>query len=230
MQGVIELIDFTKSYGGKVAVDGVNLCVKQGEISALLGENGAGKTTILKAICGLHKATSGTVRISGEVGYVPEIPILYDDFTVKEMLFFAGEIRDIQGKKLQDSFDRVINDCKLESVLNKRISTLSKGFTQRVSFAAALIHDPEVLVLDEMASGLDPAQIKQMRALVKRLSQTKTVLISTHLMQEVDALAEKIFILKHGKIIASGNAESIMSKAKCNTLEDAFIKLNQDER
>ena len=230
MQSVIELIDFTKSYGGKIAVDGVSMSVKQGEITALLGENGAGKTTILKALCGLHKATNGSVRITGEVGYVPEIPILYDDFTVKEMLFFAGEIRDIQGKKLEEAFDRVINDCKLESVLNKRISTLSKGFTQRVSFAAALIHDPEVLILDEMASGLDPAQIKQMRALVKRLSQTKTVLISTHLMQEVDALAEKIFILKQGKIIAQGSAESIMKQAKCSTLEDAFIKLNQDKR
>mgnify|MGYP002623733528 FL=1 len=233
---MIELIDFSKTYGNKTAVDNVTLTVKQGEIAALLGENGAGKTTILKALCALHKATSGTVRICGKesateikeiVGYVPEQPILYDDFTVNEMLFFTGEMRGMREKALSEAMEKVIVDCKLESVINKKIATLSKGFKQRVSFATALIHSPKVLVLDEVTSGLDPAQIKQMRELIKRLSKTKTVLLSTHLMQEVDALAKTVFILKQGKLIAQGSAESIIRETKTTSLEEAFIALNQ---
>ena len=233
---MIELIDFSKTYGNKTAVDRVTLTVKQGEIAALLGENGAGKTTILKALCALHKATSGTVRICGKesateikeiVGYVPEQPILYDDFTVNEMLFFTGEMRGMREKTLSEAMEKVIADCKLESVINKKIATLSKGFKQRVSFATALIHSPKVLVLDEVTSGLDPAQIKQMRELIKRLSKTKTVLLSTHLMQEVDALAKTVFILKQGKLIAQGSAESIIRETKTTSLEEAFIALNQ---
>ena len=233
---MIELIDFSKTYGNKTAVDNVTLTVKQGEIAALLGENGAGKTTILKALCALHKATSGTVRICDKesateikeiVGYVPEQPILYDDFTVNEMLFFTGEMRGMREKALSEAMEKVIADCKIESVINKKIATLSKGFKQRVSFATALIHSPKVLVLDEVTSGLDPAQIKQMRELIKRLSKTKTVLLSTHLMQEVDALAKTVFILKQGKLIAQGSAESIIRETKTTSLEEAFIALNQ---
>ena len=233
---MIELIDFSKTYGNKTAVDNVTLTVKQGEIAALLGENGAGKTTILKALCALHKATSGTVRICSKesateikeiVGYVPEQPILYDDFTVNEMLFFTGEMRGMREKALSEAMEKVIADCKIESVINKKIATLSKGFKQRVSFATALIHSPKVLVLDEVTSGLDPAQIKQMRELIKRLSKTKTVLLSTHLMQEVDALAKTVFILKQGKLIAQGSAESIIRETKTTSLEEAFIALNQ---
>jgi ABC-2 type transport system ATP-binding protein len=232
---MIELVNFCKRYGKKVAVEDVSLTVNKGEITALLGENGAGKTTILKAICAVHKATSGKVIVSGReeseaikeiVGYVPETPLLYSDFTVLEFLNFASDIRLLFGEKRKDAIERVLDCCKIESVLDKKIASLSKGYSQRVSFAIALLHDPEVLVLDESTSGLDPSQIKQMRALIKSLEKTKTILLSTHLMQEVDALAKKVFILKSGHLVASGTADSIAKENGCKTLEDAFIKLS----
>ncbi len=233
---MIELIDFCKQYGGKSAVENVTMTVNSGEITALLGENGAGKTTILRAVCALHFASAGIVRVCGSedaesikenTGYVPEIPVLYADFTVWEMLKYACEMRGIFGSAQKTAMERVIADCALESVLDKKTKTLSKGFSQRVSFAAALVHNPRVIVLDEPASGLDPSQIKQMRNLVKKLGKERTVLLSTHLMQEVDALAEKIFILKKGRIAASGTAAQIAQNTGCKTLEDSFIKLSE---
>ena len=234
------------------AVDGVSFVAQPGVITGLLGPNGAGKTTILKAICALHYPTEGAVRVMGRdvesfpvevrslVGYVSEQPALIGSLTAKDFLQYAGELRfagragvqvagaegqAVSQESLSQAVERVVEECQLQEVLHKPISHLSKGYRQRLSFAQALLHNPPVLVLDEPVSGLDPAQIRQMRDMIKRLSREKTILLSTHLMQEVEALCQQVHIISRGRLVASGSAQEITATTGTKNFEDAFLKL-----
>ena len=243
---MIELSNFSKSYNSKTvfAVKDVSLTIKDGEITGLLGPNGSGKTTLIKAICGFHFPTEGSITITAPdgtrfttddnpelcmkyLGYVPEIPLLPKDMYVSDFLRYAAETHAIPKDKIEEACTRVIKECNLEKFLSKKIRTLSKGQKQRVSFAQAIIHNPPNLILDEPISGLDPAQIIQMRELIQRLAQTKAVLMSTHILQEVRSLCSDIYIMSNGNITASGTEEEISKSAGTKTLEEAFIKLTQ---
>lgn len=237
-----------------LAVDSVSLVVRPGVVTGLLGPNGAGKTTILKAICGLHYPTSGSLRVMGLdveefpvavrslVGYVSEQPALIASLSVRDFLQYAYRIRFAAGlhresataermeqaacsETMKQALERVVAECRLEEVFFRPIGQLSKGFRQRLSFAQALLHNPPVLVLDEPVSGLDPAQIRQMRDMIQRLGRQRTVLLSTHLMQEVEALCQQVHIISGGRLVASGTAQDITQSVGTSTFEDAFLRL-----
>ena len=243
---MIELKSFSKSYSSKsaLAAKDVFLTIANGSITGLLGPNGSGKTTIMKAICGFHFPTSGSITISlpdgnsfttdenpelcmKYIGYVPEIPLLPKDMRVLDFLRYAADSHGISKEKREEACELVIKECSIEKLLSKKIKTLSKGQQQRVSFAQAIIHNPPNLILDEPVSGLDPAQILQMRDLIKKLSKTKAVLMSTHILQEVRSLCDNLYIMSNGKITASGSEEEITKQAGSKSLEEAFIKLTQ---
>lgn len=242
---MIELTNFSKSYNksAPAAVD-VSLKIADGSITGLLGPNGSGKTTIMKAICGFHFPTKGSITITATngtsfitdenpelcmkyTGYVPEIPLLPKDMRVLDFLRYAADTHGIPKDKTEEACELVIKECSLEKLLSKKIKTLSKGQQQRVSFAQAIIHNPPNLILDEPISGLDPAQILQMRDLIKKLAKTKAILMSTHILQEVRSLCDSLYIMSNGKITASGTEEEITKKAETKSLEEAFIKLTQ---
>ncbi len=243
---MIELNNFSKSYSSKTApaAADVSLTIADGCITGLLGPNGSGKTTIMKAICGFHFPTSGSISITAPdgtsfttddnpelcmkyIGYVPEIPLLPKDMRVLDFLRYAADTHGISKDKREEACDLVIKECSIEKLLSKKIKTLSKGQQQRVSFAQAIIHNPPNLILDEPVSGLDPAQIIQMRDLIKKLSKTKAVLMSTHILQEVRSLCDSLYIMSNGKITASGTEDQITKQAGTKSLEEAFIKLTQ---
>jgi ABC-2 type transport system ATP-binding protein len=245
---MIELKNFSKSYSSKVdpAAADVSLTIADGCITGLLGPNGSGKTTIMKAICGFHFPTKGSITITAPdgssfstdenpefcmkyIGYVPEIPLLPKDMRVLDFLHYAADTHGIAKEKTEEACVLVIKECSLEKLLSKKIKTLSKGQQQRVSFAQAIIHNPPNLILDEPVSGLDPAQILQMRDLIKKLSKTKAVLMSTHILQEVRSLCDNLYIMSNGKITASGSEDEIINQAGMKSLEEAFIKLTQGE-
>jgi len=225
---------------------------EKGCITGILGLNGAGKTTILKAITARHFATSGSVLVEGIeagenaeqvrnlTGFVEEEPKLPGEYTVEEYLNMVASLHGLETQMHADKRGlnndinssasicvnlRLIESLSLTELLPKKIKTLSKGQRQRVNFAQALIYNPSVLVLDEPASGLDPAQIINMRSLVKSLKGEHTILLSTHLMQEVDSLCDKVYILHEGRIAASGRPDEIASQFKCKNLEEAFFKI-----
>ncbi|MBR1405172.1 MAG: ABC transporter ATP-binding protein [Treponema sp.] len=234
---MIELQNFSKSYSSKndsFAVKDFSMVCKKGEITGLLGLNGAGKTTILKAICARHFATNGSVLVerlnaseeSEQVreltGFVAEEPHFPEEYTVFEYLNMVAELHGMNSKTRMNTDERGLDITEL---LHKKIRTLSKGQRERVNFAQALIYNPSVLVLDEPASGLDPAQIVNMRKLVKSLKSDHTILLSTHLMQEVEALCDRVYIIHEGKLAASGTAEEIARSSGCKNLEEAFFKI-----
>lgn len=243
---MIELINFSKKYNksdcSDYVVKDISLVAKSGQITGLLGLNGEGKTTIIKAICTRHYPSEGIVKISDEegnfyfvdknpevvrslIGYVPEVSDLPLQQTVLEFLDFCGNVHNLPEKCKINNIKKVIKQCELSDVLLKKIGTLSKGFRQRISLASALIHEPSNLILDEPMSGLDPAQIIQFRKLIKKIAETKTVLISTHLMQEVEALCSNIYILSKGKIVTSGSEAEIMQATGTSSIETAFLKV-----
>ena len=250
---MIQLTAFTKSYTSRKsapAVQDFSMLCQTDEITGILGLNGAGKTTILKAITARHFATSGEVLVNGInasenaemvrsiTGFVAEEPNLPGEYTVAEYLNMVAELHGVTQTQIHaDSrslnkksasirvHPRLIDQLSLEELLPKKIKTLSKGQRERVNFAQALIHNPSVLVLDEPASGLDPAQILKMRSLVKSLKADHTILLSTHLMQEVEALCDKVYIIHEGRLAASGTADEIAAQFNCKNLEEAFFKI-----
>jgi ABC-2 type transport system ATP-binding protein len=212
-------------YGKTLALDKVSFKVEKGKILGLLGPNGAGKTTLMRILTSFLYPAEGTATINGYdvtqqpllvrslIGYMPESVPLYDDMLVDEYLIFIGRARGLFGDSLRERLRWVKGNCGINMIWKHPISEISKGFRQRVGLAQALIHDPEVLILDEPMTGLDPLQIISIRELVRQLAQEKTIIFSTHILQEVEALAERIVILNNGRIIADGTRLEIARMA-----------------
>jgi ABC-2 type transport system ATP-binding protein len=217
--------NLTKRYGDQIAVDNLSFKVKTGEILGFLGPNGAGKTTTMKAITAYLYPDSGTVHVGNysldknpeeikrNIGYLPESNPLYQDMPVIDYLRFVAEIQEIQRNEIDDRLLNVIQSCGLEKEKHKKISELSKGYRQRVGLAQALIHSPEVLILDEPTVGLDPNQIKEIRELIKQIGKEKTVILSSHILAEVEATCDRILIINKGKIVADGSTEELRKQA-----------------
>ena len=225
----VEVKNLVKIFGSQNAVNGVSFEAKTGEITGFLGPNGAGKSTTMKIATGYLPATTGTVLINGvdvslspkvcqkNIGYLPEHNPLYLDMYVHEYLSFAGEVQGIKGSLLKERVLDVVEKCGLTVEQNKKIGSLSKGYRQRVGLAQALIHNPEVLILDEPTTGLDPNQIVEIRNLLKEVGKDKTVILSTHIMQEVQALCDHVVIINKGEIVANETVESLKSGLEVNT-------------
>jgi ABC-2 type transport system ATP-binding protein len=215
----IEVKNLFKFYGEQAAVNDISFSIKKGEIVGFLGPNGAGKSTTMKILTGYMPATSGEVRICGEevdvdsketkkkIGYLPENNPLYLDMYVREYLEFVGKIYKVPN--LKQRIDEMIQQVGLDVEQNKKIGMLSKGYRQRVGLAQAIIHDPEVLILDEPTTGLDPNQLVEIRELIKNIGKSKTVMLSTHIMQEVEAICDRVIIIKSGKIVADNSASEL---------------------
>lgn len=213
---MIELRELRKSYGGVEAVHGVTFKAETGSVLGLLGPNGAGKTTIMKVLTGYHYPSSGTALVDGvdvaedpiavkrRVGYLPEMVPLYQDLSVAEYLDFAADARGLAGEGRRRAIERAVDSCGLEGVYRKKVEDLSKGYKQRVGLAQAILHDPPILILDEPTTGLDPNQIIEIRELITSLGKSKTVLLSTHILQEVEAICSTVIILNEGRVAAQG--------------------------
>ena len=233
---MIRTDSLTKIYGTQMAVDAVSFEVKDGEILGFLGPNGAGKTTTMKMITCYMPPSSGNIfiddlnvhenslEIRRQIGYLPENTPLYEEMGVMEYLDFISDIRGIEKDKKQNARDRVVHECGLESVIFKDISELSKGFRQRLGLAQAIIHDPRILILDEPTTGLDPNQIIEIRNLIKKLGEKKTVIFSTHILQEVQATCDRVLIINQGKIAAQGTPEELQASVEGQQLIHLSVK------
>lgn len=235
---MIRVCDFSKAYKSSFQISGINFSVEPGKITALVGANGSGKTTLIKAICGFHYADSGKILLSGEdasseiditqkpemamrlTGYVPEVSNLPPELKVYDFLKYAAKTHGLSDEALDKALEDVIKKCNLGEVSSKKIKTLSKGFRQRVSLAQALIFNPPNLILDEPITGLDPLQIVELRKDLKELSKTKSILISTHILQEVEELCDNVVVIKNGKQIAFGSEKEILEKNGAKSLEE----------
>jgi len=235
---MISLKNITKRYGSTQALSGISFEVRRGEIVGFLGPNGAGKTTIMKILTGYIAATSGTVTVDDldiltesleirrRIGYLPENAPVYQDMRVNDYLTFMGKIRGLQGAELDRRRKIVIGLTALKDVLGKDISQLSKGYRQRVGLAQALIHDPPILILDEPTSGLDPNQIAEIRTMIKEIGQKKTVILSTHILPEVEATTDRILIIADGKLVADGTTEDLRAGAHQGTRMNVLLELS----
>ena len=232
----IEIKELTKSYGTQKAIDALSFSVNKGEIVGFLGPNGAGKSTTMKVCTGYIKPTSGTAQICGvdvlqnpkacqqKIGYLPEHNPLYLDDYVKEYLAFSAKAHQMSASAIKKRIPELIELCGLEREQHKKIGALSKGYRQRVGLAQALIHDPEVLILDEPTTGLDPNQILEIRQVIKQVSKDKTVIFSTHIMQEVQALCDRVIIINLGKVVADNSVEKLVHSEERNEVSLTFDK------
>jgi ABC-2 type transport system ATP-binding protein len=222
---MVEVIGLHKHFGNKVAVDGVSFTVKKGEVLGFLGPNGAGKSTTLRMVTGYFPPTQGTVAIDGadierneidakaKIGYLPEAAPLYSDMTVEGFLRFAGEMRGIPTADLDTAVDKAIKTTFLEPVRHQSVDTLSKGYRHRTCFAQSIIHDPEVLILDEPTDGLDPNQKHEVRQLISRMGKEKAILFSTHILEEVEAACTRAIIIDRGQVIADGTPDELKARS-----------------
>lgn len=232
---MIEAVGLSKFYGPFAAAREVSFTVNEGELVAFLGPNGAGKSTTMKMLTGYLSPSEGEARIAGHnmltdriagsrhLGYLPENGPLYPDMTPLAMLDFFAEARGMDTKIKKERIESVIDLCDLSSVANKAISKLSKGFKQRVGMAQALLHEPDVLILDEPTAGLDPNQIREVRKTMRKLRETKTILLSTHILQEVEAMADRVVLINEGRKVFDGTTADL--KAVQGELDVAFHKL-----
>jgi ABC-2 type transport system ATP-binding protein len=218
--------NLTKTYGAQKAVDNISFTVKTGEVLGFLGPNGAGKTTTMKAITTYLMPNAGNIRVGSyrldeepeeikkHIGYLPESNPLYQEMPVIDYLRFVAELQGIDKSRIKSRILEMVDLCGLEGEKHKNIGELSKGYRQRVGLAQALIHDPEVLILDEPTSGLDPNQIVEIRQLIKKIGKEKTVILSSHILAEVEATCDRILIISKGKIVADGTSEDLRKRAK----------------
>tara|TARA_B100001750_G_C15382575_1_gene533233 strand:- start:57 stop:995 length:939 start_codon:yes stop_codon:yes gene_type:complete len=223
---MIRVDKLIKNYGSFEAVKSISFDVNDGEILGFLGANGAGKSTTLKVMTGYLSPTAGNVyvndfniiehpiEIQKSIGYLPELNPLYGDMIVYDILKFTASMRGITNEKFNDALDRVVSDCTLNSVIHKKVSECSKGFKQRIGLASAMIHDPEILILDEPVSGLDPNQIIEIRELIKRIGKEKIVIMSSHILQEIQATVDRIIIINEGTIVADGSPDKLLSSGE----------------
>ena len=231
----IEVSQLTRMYGEQKAVDDISFSLNKGEIVGFLGPNGAGKSTTMKIITGYLKPDKGTALVDSvnvqndplaakrKIGYLPEANPLYYDMFVREYLGFVADVHAVRNKN--EKITSIIDTVGLTPEKRKRTGQLSKGYKQRVGLAAALIHDPEVLVLDEPTTGLDPNQIIEIRELIRHLGKNKTVLFSTHILQEVEALCDRVIIINKGRIVADSSLIDLKSNGNGQTLEEIFKQL-----
>lgn len=232
---MIEVSHLTKKYGGHLAVDNVSFTVEDGQIYGLLGPNGAGKSTIMNILTGYLSATSGQVTVAGHplpeeadeakacVGYLPEQPPLYPEMTVGEYLNFVAELKKVPRAQRKEQVLRAARRTGLEKVLPRLIRSLSKGYKQRVGIAQALLGSPKIIILDEPTVGLDPAQVIEIRKLIRELGKAHTVILSSHILSEVQAVCQQVLILSKGKLAASGTLQELTADGR--SLEEVFLAL-----
>jgi ABC-2 type transport system ATP-binding protein len=233
-QAMIKANGLSKYYGPFVAIKNISFSIPRGQIVAFLGPNGAGKSTTMRILSGYLSASAGSASIAGldvrsqrleaarRIGYLPENGPLYNEMTPLELLRFFGEARGLEEGKLRSRIDFVSDQCALRDVLEKPISKLSRGYRQRVGLAQALLHDPDVLIMDEPTAGLDPNQIRDFRGNIRKLGETKTILLSTHILQEVAAVAQRVLLLHNGGLVFDGTPADLQ---KHGSLETTFYEL-----
>ncbi len=236
---MIEVENLTKKYRDRVAVEGLTFKVAEGEILGFLGPNGAGKSTTMKILTGSMPATSGKAKVAGydvqedpiqakrRIGYLPETPPLYPELTVRGYLKFVAQLKNVPGKKLKEEIDRVAKITGVTTELDRLNASLSKGYRQRVGIAQALLGEPPLLVLDEPTEGLDPRQRKEVLDLIKGFAGKHTVVLSTHILSEVEAICQKVLIVHRGTIRANDTMEALTG-GKPNGLQEKFISLTAD--
>lgn len=223
---MIKVENLKKAFGGKYAVNGVSFAVERGEVLGFLGPNGAGKSTTMRMITGFIPPTDGKVSVGGFdmvenpipgkrlMGYLPENAPAYTDMTVHGFLAFAAELRGLAGDAKKKAVNRAVEMCFLESVLHQSVDTLSKGYRHRTSLAQALLHDPDILVLDEPTDGLDPNQKHEIRTLIRRMGESKVIIFSTHILEEVEAVCSRAIIIDRGQIVANGTPRELKAKSE----------------
>jgi ABC-2 type transport system ATP-binding protein len=232
---MIESDNLSKFYGDFAACRDVTFTINQGEVAAFLGPNGAGKSTTMKLLTGYLAPSAGTARIAGfnmsteriegsrRLGYLPENGPLYADMSPRSLLRFFGAARGLSGDELESRIDSVIDLCKLSTVIGKPIGKLSKGFRQRVGMAQVLLHEPDVLIMDEPTAGLDPNQVREVRETIRRLGQTKTILLSTHILPEVEAVCNRVIFIAEGRLMFDGTPAEFASDDE--NLDKRFLEL-----
>jgi ABC-2 type transport system ATP-binding protein len=233
---MIEADNLSKFYGDFAAIRDVSFSIRRGEVVAFLGPNGAGKSTTMKLLTGYLAPSIGTARIAGfdmstdriegakRLGYLPENGPLDPDMTPRSLLKFFGQARGMAGSLIEERMEHVVELCKLGTVIAKPIGKLSKGFRQRVGMAQVLLHEPDVLIMDEPTAGLDPNQISEVRNTIRLLGETKTILLSTHILQEVDAMCNRMIFINEGRVVLDGTSEELMAQNK--NLDQRFHELS----
>jgi ABC-2 type transport system ATP-binding protein len=236
---MIEAIGLSKYYGDFAAIRDVSFKVHQGEVVAFLGPNGAGKSTTMKLLTGYLAPSAGAARIAGHdmsadrlagarrLGYLPENGPLYPDMTPRTLLEFFADARGLTGERKHQRIEAVVDQCALHAVIGKAIGKLSKGYRQRVGMAQVLLHEPDVLILDEPTAGLDPNQIREVRDTIRRLGQNKTILLSTHILQEVEAMASRVLFIDEGRLKYDGTPADLTRDGK--PLDEHFHELSTSE-
>ncbi len=221
---MIQVQNLRKEFGSKVAVDGVSFAVEKGEVLGFLGPNGAGKSTTMRMVTGYFRPTAGSISVGGvdmlenpeqakqSIGYLPENAPLYSDMTVASFLAFTAELRGLSGVAKSKALDRVLELCFLENVRNQSVDTLSKGYRHRTCFAQSIIHDPDVLILDEPTDGLDPNQKHEVRSMIRRMGENKAIIFSTHILEEVEAACSRAIIIDRGKVVADGTPDELKQR------------------
>ena len=234
---MIEVDKLTKHFGTKRAVDQISFTVAKGEVLGFLGPNGAGKSTTMRMVTGFITPSSGDAKVCGisivdrpaeaktRIGYLPESAPLYQDMSVTAFLRFCAEIRGLSGSAKKEAVERAIETCFLQSVARQSIDTLSKGYRHRTCLAQALLHDPEVLILDEPTDGLDPNQKHEVRGLIKRMGENKAIIFSTHILEEVEAACTRAVIVDRGTIVADGTPAELIERSGTGSLTDLFRRV-----
>lgn len=239
---MIQVQNLRKEFGAKVAVDNVSFTVNKGEVLGFLGPNGAGKSTSMRMVTGYFRPTSGSISVGGidmlenpeqakrSIGYLPENAPLYSDMTVASFLGFCAEVRGITGAAKSKAIDRVLDLCFLHRVRNQSVDTLSKGYRHRTCFAQSIIHDPDVLILDEPTDGLDPNQKHEVRQLIKNMGKDKAIIFSTHILEEVDAACSRAMIIDRGKVVADGTPEQLRKLVPgAASLDEVFRSITRSD-
>lgn len=234
MSNAIKIKSLSKSFGSIDAVRNISFDVERGEVLGFLGPNGAGKSTTMKMITGFLEPSNGTAEVNGydilnnplsvkdSIGYLPEGAPAYGEMTVRNFLNFIADVRKLSGTIREKRLEEVINIINIETVIDQSIETLSKGFKRRVGLAQAILHDPDILILDEPTDGLDPNQKHEIRNLIKKMSKEKAIIISTHILEEVDAVCTRAIIISSGKLLFDGTPEQLIAKSDRNNIDHAF--------
>ena len=238
---MIEIEKLVKNFGQLTAVDNISFTVGSGEVLGFLGPNGAGKSTTMKMVTGFLAPTSGSIKVYGypvtgdareakeKIGYLPEGAPCYGEMTPYQFLQFIADVRNLKGEQRKQRIETVIEQLHLHKVINRPIDTLSKGFKRRVGLSQAILHDPKVLVLDEPTDGLDPNQKYEVRQLIKSMSKDKIVIISTHILEEVEAVCSRAIIIANGKIVADETPQELLSRSPSGRMDDVFREITSAE-